>query len=675
MGHSRRLLALSALGPALLVAGLASAQQFQEIEPTPGPSAEPGVTLGSAEEVALEPASGPRPSPPLMTPVVRLLRRLAKLSSSELLVLSCGAADALDAELRQLDWPSGLQLVTCFPCDAEAVRFLFDRRRGLRLLFLQDARCLPRVRDHLHSHWAAGETVVIPADSCQQTLRFPLFGKVMYPSCVERGDNGTRFVTQRRHDGALVRQRVYSVAGEPYLNNASALLTRADLGGRTVTFLFENYNPFFECLQQNGRVCVSALDTPPKLLIDNLASRLNFRPLYLRGPDGSWGHEEDGVWKGMVGEVARGEADFAIGGLFVTAKRRTVVDFAQEFALVYVNIITRPVQLGVSSDLTRMLSPLVWVLIVASLLLTAVSVLFAKRLLGGRRSWLAQLGSELEDAYRVLTAQDINWSRVMLGRMSFAVGLIVGTWLVSSIVTRTAYTSKLISILTRPPDSWAPETFQDLVDHEYDVVTHAGYGTYTDWMNAQTAPLFQRLKRRWIRGDNAQAFRELTTTRRRLALLEETPGAKSLLYDTIAATRGQVTPAHMHIGREQFFPSNVAWAQQKNTPYAAEMNRRLQLMRQFGLVDKWMADVEREKAQRARREQQKACRRQPELCAGRRFTALTVQQVGSAFLFLLYGYAASALLLAAELGAARAGCSPRSALQTTERRQTRLNGW
>ena len=396
----------------------------------------------------------------MVTPVVRMLRRLAKLSSTELLVLSCGAAGQLDAELRRLDWPSGLQIVTCFPCDSEVVQFLFGRQRGLRLMFLQDRRCLLRARDHLHSHWAAGETVIFPTDTCAGTLRFPLFGKVMYPCCVERGVNRTRLLTQRRHDGALFRQKVYTVRGKLFLRNASAFLTRADLGGRTVTFLFENYNPFFDCRQQDGRVCVSALDTPPKLLIENLATRLNFRPLYLRGPDGSWGHEEDGEWKGMVGEVARGEADFAIGGLFVTAKRRTVVDFAQEFALVYVNIITRPVQLGVSSDLTRMLSPIVWLLIIAGLLLTAVSVYFAKRLLGGDGHRTGHLVSELEDAYRMLAAQDINWGRVMFGRMSFSVGLIVGTWLVSSIVTRTAYTSKLISILTQPPDSWAPETFQ-----------------------------------------------------------------------------------------------------------------------------------------------------------------------------------------------------------------------
>ena len=205
-----------------------------------------------------------------------------------------------------------------------------------------------------------------------------------------------------------------------------------------------------------------------------------------------------------------------------------------------------------------------------------------------------------------------------------------------------------------PTDESVPSS-QDLVDKEYDVVTNAGYGTYTAWMNAQTTPLFQRLKRRWILGNSAQALRELTTTHRRLALLEEIPGVKFLLFDTIMATQGQVTPARMHIGSEKFFPSIVAWAQQKNTPYAEEMNRLIQLMRQFGLVDKWMGDVEQVKAKNARLEQQKACRRQPDLCSQRRVAALTLEQVSSAFLFLLYGYLAGVLLLSGELVVVRSG--------------------
>lgn len=192
------------------------------------------------------------------------------------------------------------------------------------------------------------------------------------------------------------------------------------------------------------------------------------------------------------------------------------------------------------------------------------------------------------------------------------------------------------------------------MDHEYDVVTHHGYGTYTDWMNAQTAPLFVQLKRRWTRGDHVQTFRDIVTSRRKLALLEETPGAMSLLYDTIAETRGRVTPADMHLGREQFFPSNVAWAIQRNTPYATAMNRRIQQMRQFGLVDKWMADMAEAKAGRARAETLRACRRQRQSCAGLRAGAsLSLPQVASAFQLMVCGQLAGVLSLVVERVTAR----------------------
>lgn len=352
----------------------------------------------------------------LAAPVVRLLLQLGKLKSQQLLVLSCrqqetSAVDSADAELRQLDWPTGTILSTCFPCDQQVERLLFSRQPGLRLLLLQHRDCLRQARHHVHSHWAAGETVVVPATPCAETLMWPLFDKIMYPFCIELTADRARYVTQRRHNGRLVQQRVYQQRGmQLFIKQPQLVLERGHLDNRTLVFLFENYNPFFDCLRQEGRLCVSMLDTPAKLLIDGLARQLHFRPVFLRGPDGSWGHEEGGVWKGMVGEVSRGEADFAIGGLFVTAKRRTVVDFAQEFALVYVNIVSRPMVEGAGGDLSQMLTPSVWLLIVASLLTVAAALWVAKLVLGvvaWRPASRAVDGllSELEDTYRVLAAQ------------------------------------------------------------------------------------------------------------------------------------------------------------------------------------------------------------------------------------------------------------------------------
>lgn len=62
----------------------------------------------------------------------------------------------------------------------------------------------------------------------------------------------------------------------------------------------------------------------------------------------------------------------------------------------------------------------------------------------------------------------------MVSSVSMTVALLLGVWFVSGIVNRTAYTSNLISVLTQPPTSWAPETFQvcprDINSNEFTLV-------------------------------------------------------------------------------------------------------------------------------------------------------------------------------------------------------------
>lgn len=49
--------------------------------------------------------------------------------------------------------------------------------------------------------------------------------------------------------------------------------------------------------------------------------------------DGQWGALTDGKWSGLVGEVARGEADNAIASLTISQQRSTVVDFLVSVAV------------------------------------------------------------------------------------------------------------------------------------------------------------------------------------------------------------------------------------------------------------------------------------------------------------------------------------------------------
>lgn len=49
--------------------------------------------------------------------------------------------------------------------------------------------------------------------------------------------------------------------------------------------------------------------------------------------DGQWDAVTQGEWSGLVGEVARGEADNAIASLTISQQRSTVVDFLVSVAV------------------------------------------------------------------------------------------------------------------------------------------------------------------------------------------------------------------------------------------------------------------------------------------------------------------------------------------------------
>lgn len=84
-----------------------------------------------------------------------------------------------------------------------------------------------------------------------------------------------------------------------------------ELGGSNQTFGFQGY-------------CID--------LLEALREDLNFTyELYLV-PDGKFGvMEQTGYWNGMIGQLANGQADIALGPLSMIAERDTDIDFTISF--------------------------------------------------------------------------------------------------------------------------------------------------------------------------------------------------------------------------------------------------------------------------------------------------------------------------------------------------------
>nr|KAG5710674.1 hypothetical protein BaRGS_035076 [Batillaria attramentaria] len=66
-------------------------------------------------------------------------------------------------------------------------------------------------------------------------------------------------------------------------------------------------------------------------LLDELARTLNFTYTYTEPADQVWGHQDNGVWTGLVGQLNRQEVDMTMAPLTISKIRETAMDFTYPF--------------------------------------------------------------------------------------------------------------------------------------------------------------------------------------------------------------------------------------------------------------------------------------------------------------------------------------------------------
>ena len=552
------------------------------------------------------------------------VQQLLRPAQQPLLVFSCGAGPVpLDRLLAALRWPHGLLVTDCGrpPCPAgQPARLLYSDQPGPRLLLLQEAGCLNGTGAAPPGRWSRGQALHLTAD-CDRTLSHALFAKVGRPVCLETG--GSRLmVAQRATDGTIRRSGVRA--------SHRWLLAEDNLTNTTISVVYENYSPFFGCAREVSGTCSQPAQMASAVLLEAMSRQLGFHLRYYRSPDGNWGQLVNGTWVGMVGEVVAGRAQLAVGGISMTPLRASVATFCRPLTLTYLEIISRPVPLPLRSDFTGLLAPPVWALIAVSLM-TVTAVLLAPRLLADRPpALLPPLVRQLEDCYRVLVAQEAYFAR-SAGSMLLAV------WLLSSIVHRTALTSNMISALSAPAGTWSPESFSDLVENGYRLITHRGYGAYVAWMRAQNGSVARALRRRWTREDHMVAFKHIVSSRERVALLEETPSVMNLVYDAIVESDGAVTEHLVHRGREKHMPSFMAWPAQKYAPYVRRLDEMLRWVQPMGVVSQLLEEGAEASRKEAERRVHLRCRRLPETCRKRGAVVLSLTHLSACFKLLVYG--------------------------------------
>ncbi len=85
-----------------------------------------------------------------------------------------------------------------------------------------------------------------------------------------------------------------------------------------------------------------------------LAAELNFSMVVVKQADGCWGGQTNGVWDGMVGSLANGDADITLTSLSVTWERQEVIDYTRSLFRTRRGLIASKHYLNYHYSLTRL---------------------------------------------------------------------------------------------------------------------------------------------------------------------------------------------------------------------------------------------------------------------------------------------------------------------------------
>ncbi|XP_055938229.1 ionotropic receptor 21a-like [Argiope bruennichi] len=201
-------------------------------------------------------------------------------------------------------------------------------------------------------------------------------------------------------------------------------------------------------------------------LIDILSSKFGFDYELLVPEDKTWGKMINGKWTGMVGMVHRNEAHLALGDLTITDKRMEVVDFVP-YAVESSTFVTKlPKTLLKPTSFLKPFQWPVWLAFVLAILLMP----FLFKLLMKRKVSVIKLALT---AVGCIFLQPVCFS-VKYGRDK----ILVGSWILSSVLISYCYTALLLSSLTIPMHENGVRTIKDLAvaasQGRYKVMTNRG---------------------------------------------------------------------------------------------------------------------------------------------------------------------------------------------------------
>ncbi|XP_069171820.1 probable glutamate receptor isoform X1 [Procambarus clarkii] len=413
-----------------------------------------------------------------------------------------------------------------------------------------------------------------------------------------------------------------------------------DFGGRTLTAAVVDDWPFFKVTPVSTTHAIpdSGIDYQ---VLTSLALKLNFTYKVKLDPKGQWGGPQpDGSVIGMIGMVARREADLAINEITITGPRETVVDFTVPYFMESTTIVTpAPKEKSKAGAIFSPFTPLVWLLLVAATLAIGPvlsSVSWVMELYTGKK-WDRSIQQYTFNMFRNMVVQG---NLIVSGYWPHRI--IFLSWYLFTFYVFALYSGTLTAVLAIPSFEKPIDSLVDLLNaiKKDGFIPVFAYGTSNEFIFREaTSGIYRDI---WHMFTPSLGYVRSFDEGVEKVLMGKYAFVNSYMAVEIRVRKTGISKFYM--AQQTFYPQGYGMALVSGAPYKNVFSHVLLQLRESGLVDKWTKD------EVSKLKRQDKSGRSSSLPG-----AITLLHLQAAFFLLLSGFSLASAVLITEIFL----CSPR----------------
>ncbi|XP_064102846.1 glutamate receptor ionotropic, kainate 2-like [Macrobrachium nipponense] len=391
-----------------------------------------------------------------------------------------------------------------------------------------------------------------------------------------------------------------------------------------------------EVVKESGRGREFLFSGPMIMLLQILATNINFTYSLVQSSDGSWGFLfPNGTWNGIIGMILKKEVDFALGPFGISYIRSRVIDYTNQLVVDYGQILGRRGNVEVDPwGFLMPLSPSIWAATFGTLILIFTVAVVIRRI--DRHTGLSLSKLSPTTYIQAFLQQDIvvppdsGWEKVLLG-----------SWLLCIMILLQCYSSNLITLLAVRHVREPYQYVRDVLDDAKVKMLWVANTAYAQYLSNVDSGIFYEVAEAGKRGK----IRFIPAAEYEMTVNELVSRGDYVLLYPLLMMKMFLTEDYMdkgnckfYVSKETFLPVTFCMVVPKYSPLRGPINEGIRAVVEGGFYDYWLKNSFANA---------KSCKKPPTKITI--MEPLSLANLWGMFVLLVGGYLASFVVLCLEI--------------------------